>query len=29
MFYGGDVVRQLEAMERRNGGVLPPEAQAI
>jgi 5-methylcytosine-specific restriction endonuclease McrA len=29
LFYGGDVVRQLEALERRNGGVLPPEAQAI
>ena len=29
LFYGGDVVRQLEAIERRNGGVLPPEAQAI
>ena len=29
MFYGGDVVRQLEAMERRHGGVLPPEAQVI
>ena len=29
LFYGGDVVRQLEAMERKNGGTLPPEAQAI
>ena len=29
LFYGADVVRQLEAIERRNGGVLPPEAQAI
>ncbi len=29
LFYGGEVVRQLEAMERRNGGVLPPEAQAL
>lgn len=29
LFYGGEVVRQLEAMERKNGGVLPPEAQAL
>lgn len=29
MFYGGEVVRQLEAMERRHGGALPPEAQAL
>lgn len=29
LFYGGDVVRQLEAMERRHGGTLPPEAQAL
>lgn len=29
LFYGGDVVRQLEAMERRHGGALPPEAQAL
>ncbi|MBL8998006.1 MAG: HNH endonuclease [Gemmatimonadetes bacterium] len=29
LFYGGDVVRQLEAMERRHGGTLPPEAQVI
>ena len=29
MFYGGDVVRQLEAMERRHGGALPPEAQVL
>jgi 5-methylcytosine-specific restriction endonuclease McrA len=29
LFYGSEVVRQLEAMERRHGGVLPPEAQAI
>ena len=29
LFYGAAVVRQLEAMERRHGGVLPPEAQAI
>lgn len=29
LFYGGDVVRQLEAMERKNGGTLPPEAQVI
>ena len=29
LFYGGDVVRQLEAMERKNGGILPPEAQAL
>ncbi|MDH5234819.1 MAG: HNH endonuclease [Gemmatimonadota bacterium] len=29
LFYGGDVVRQLEAMERRHGGALPPEAQVI
>ncbi len=29
LFYGGDVVRQLEAMERRHGGVLPPEAQRL
>lgn len=29
MFYGGDVVRQLEAMERKHGGALPPEAQAL
>jgi 5-methylcytosine-specific restriction endonuclease McrA len=29
LFYGGDVVRQLEAMERKNGGVLPPEAQSL
>ncbi len=29
LFYGVEVVRQLEAMERRHGGVLPPEAQAI
>lgn len=29
LFYGGDVVKQLEAMERRHGGTLPPEAQAL
>jgi 5-methylcytosine-specific restriction endonuclease McrA len=29
LFYGGDVVRQLEAMERRHGGSLPPEVQAL
>lgn len=29
LFYGGDVVRQLEAMERRHGGTLPPEAQVL
>jgi 5-methylcytosine-specific restriction endonuclease McrA len=29
MFYGGDVVRQLEAMEKRHGGTLPLEAQAL
>ncbi len=29
LFYGGDVVRQLEAMERKNGGTLPPESQTI
>lgn len=29
LFYGGDVVRQLEAMERRHGGALPPEVQAL
>lgn len=29
LFYGGDVVRQLEALERRHGGSLPPEAQAL
>jgi 5-methylcytosine-specific restriction endonuclease McrA len=29
LFYGAGVVRQLEALERRNGGTLPPEAQAI
>lgn len=29
LFYGAEVVRQLEAMERRHGGTLPPEAQAI
>jgi 5-methylcytosine-specific restriction endonuclease McrA len=29
LFYGGEVVRQLEAMERRNGGTLPVEAQAL
>lgn len=29
LFYGGEVVRQLEAMERRHGGVLPAEAQVI
>jgi 5-methylcytosine-specific restriction endonuclease McrA len=29
LFYGGAVVRQLEAMERRHGGTLPPEAQVI
>lgn len=29
LFYGGEVVRQLEAMERKNGGMLPPEAQAL
>ena len=29
LFYGGEVVRQLEAMERRHGGTLPPEAQVI
>lgn len=29
MFYGGDVVRQLEAIERRNGGALPPELQSL
>ena len=29
LFYGGDVVRQLEALEKRHGGTLPPEAQAI
>jgi len=28
LFYGGDVVRQLEALERRHG-TLPPEAQAL
>lgn len=29
LFYGGEVVRQLEAMERKNGGMLPPEAQTL
>ena len=29
LFYGPEVVRQVEAMERRNGGVLPPEAQVL
>ena len=29
LFYGGDVVRQLEVLEKRNGGTLPLEAQAI
>jgi 5-methylcytosine-specific restriction endonuclease McrA len=29
LFYGGEVVRQLEAMERRNGGTLPAEARAL
>ena len=29
LFYGADVVHRLEAMERRNGGVLPEEAQAL
>jgi hypothetical protein len=29
LFYGIEVVRQLEAIERRHGGVLPSEAQAI
>lgn len=29
LFYGSEVVHKLEAMERRNGGVLPPEARAI
>lgn len=29
LFYGGDVVRRLEAIEKRHGGELPPEAQAI
>lgn len=29
LFYGGHVVKQLEAIERRHGGTLPPEAQAV
>lgn len=29
LFYGGDVVRRLESIEKRHGGELPPEAQAI
>jgi 5-methylcytosine-specific restriction endonuclease McrA len=29
LFYGGDVVKQLEAIERRHGGALPLEAQSL
>jgi hypothetical protein len=29
LFYGADVVQQLEAAERRNGGRLPLEAQQL
>lgn len=29
LFYGGEVVNELETLERRNGGTLPPEAQAL
>jgi 5-methylcytosine-specific restriction endonuclease McrA len=28
-FYGSEVVHKLEAMERRNGGTLPPEARIL
>lgn len=29
LFYGAEVVHKLEALERRNGGTLPPEAQNL
>jgi 5-methylcytosine-specific restriction endonuclease McrA len=29
LFYGSEVVHKLEAMERRNGGTLPPEARIL
>lgn len=29
LFYGAEVVHKLEALERRNGGTLPPEARHL